>query len=87
MIYVQREKKKKKEKSVTYIGGWQSTSFSVRGLNPCLSVGTMFGFGQALVWLYSLLFAGIFLPLVTVVHPGTAQQTRQLILNLRVVFN
>lgn len=57
-----------------------------RGLNPFLSVGT-FGFGRALARLHSELCAGVFLPLVTVVDPGAAQGTRQLLLRLCVVFN
>lgn len=59
-------------------------------LNPFLSVGTFgfgFGFGRALARLHSVLRAGVFLPLVTVVHPGAAQGTRQLLLRLCVVFN
>lgn len=85
------KRKKKKEKGVTYFGSSEvgvSTSSSVRGLNPFLSVGTLnFGFVQALVRIHSLLFAGIFLPLITVVYPGTAQQTGQLIQSLGVVFD
>lgn len=59
-----------------------------RGLNPFLSVGTFgFGFGRALARLHSELCACVFLPLVTVVDPGAAQGTRQLLLRLCVVFN
>lgn len=62
--------------------------FQSPGLNPVLSAGTFkFGFAQALVWFHSLLSAGIFLPLVTVVYTGAAQQTRQLALDFCVEFN
>lgn len=43
----------------------------------------VFDFAGALV----VPFAGVFLPLVAVVHPGAAQQARQLIPGLRVVFD
>lgn len=46
-----------------------------------------FGFVNAPVKLHRLQLDGTFLPLVAVVHPGTAQQARQLILALGVVFN
>lgn len=66
----------------------QYTHSSVQSLNPFLFVCTFnFGFVQAHMKLYRLLFAHIFLPLVTVVYPGTAQQTRQLMRGLHIIFN
>lgn len=80
-------KEKRKEK-VSLILRLAVHKFQCPGLNPGLSEGTFnLGFARTLVRLYNLLFAGVFLPLVTVVHAGTAQLTRQLTVSLCVVFN
>lgn len=62
---------------------------SVQGSNPCLCVGTLnFAFvSEALAGLCSDVFVAKFLPLVAVVDTGTAQQTRQIVLDLGVVLN
>lgn len=62
---------------------------SVQGSDPCLCVGTLnFGFvSEALAGLCSDVFVAKFLPLVAVVDTSTAQQTRQIVLDLGVVLN
>lgn len=89
---VRNGKWRKEKKSVTCQDPLKVGSLnteSVQGSNPCLFVGTLnFGFvSEALAGLCSDVFVAKFFPLVAVVDTGTAQQTRQIVLDLGVVLN